>query len=45
MRIQLAFLETKLPYPMLRVLVTGLPLFAGVSKFIQGELSPGQRDQ
>ena len=30
---------------MLCVLVTGLALFAGISKFIQGELSPGLRDQ
>ena len=45
MLIQLAFLAKKLPYPMLCVLVTGLALFAGISKFIQGELSPEQRDQ
>ena len=45
MLIQLAFLAKKLPYPMLCVLFTGLALFAGISKFIQGELSPGQRDQ
>ena len=44
--IQLAFLaKKKLPYPVLCVLVTGLALFAGISKFIQGELSPGQIDQ